>query len=90
MQMKQNVSEWENITLRRFQHNEKISRQKEAQSRDYALLLFRMTSRVPYSTQYHTVYSITLNSSEHCICTTTMKNIRPDRDSNLVPPGYKP
>ena len=31
-----------------------------------------------------------LNSLEHCICTTTMTNIRPDRDSNLVPPGYKP
>ena len=24
------------------------------------------------------------------MCTTTMTNIRPDRDSNLVPPGYKP
>ena len=30
-----------------------ISRQKEARSWDYALLLFRMTSRVLYSTQYH-------------------------------------
>ena len=30
-----------------------ISRQKEARSRDYALLLFRMTSRVFYSAQYH-------------------------------------
>ena len=30
-----------------------ISRQKEARSRDYALLLFRMSSRVPYSAQYH-------------------------------------
>ena len=30
-----------------------ISRQKEAQGRDYALLLFRMTSRVLYSAQYH-------------------------------------
>ena len=30
-----------------------ISRQKEARSRDYALLLFRMTSRVLYSAQYH-------------------------------------
>ena len=33
-----------------------ISRQKEARSRDYALLLFRMTSRVlysMYSAQYH-------------------------------------
>ena len=30
-----------------------ISRQKEARSRDYALLLFRMTSRVLYSARYH-------------------------------------
>ena len=30
-----------------------ISRQKEARSRDYVLLLFRMTSRVLYSAQYH-------------------------------------
>ena len=29
------------------------SRQKEARSREYALLLFRMTSRVLYSAQYH-------------------------------------
>ena len=30
-----------------------ISRQKDARSRDYALLLFRMTSKVLYSAQYH-------------------------------------
>ena len=30
-----------------------ISRQKEARSRDYALLLFRMTSRVLYSAQFN-------------------------------------
>ena len=30
-----------------------ISRQKEARSRDYALLVFWMTSRVLYSAQYH-------------------------------------
>ena len=30
-----------------------ISRQKEERSRNYALLLFRMTSRVLYSAQYH-------------------------------------
>ena len=37
-----------------------------------------------------TVHSMPLNSLEHCICTTTMTNIRPDRDSSLVHPGYKP
>ena len=63
-----------------------ISRQKEAQSRDYALLLFRMTSRVIWpSTIGSTVHSMPLNSLEHCICTATMTNIRIDRDSKLVP-----
>ena len=43
-----------------------------------------------HSTIGSTVHSMLLNSLEHCICTTTMTNIRPDRDSNLVPPCYKP
>ena len=43
-----------------------------------------------HSSTGSTVHSMPLNSLEHCICTTTMSNIRPDRDSNLVPPGYKP
>ena len=41
-----------NIALRRFLHIDAISRQNE-RSRDYALLLFRMNSRVCYSAQYH-------------------------------------
>ena len=41
------------IALRRFLHIEAISREKEARSWDYALLLFRMSSRVLYSVQYH-------------------------------------
>ena len=45
---------------------------------------------IVHSTIGSTVHSRTLNSLEHCICTTTMTNIRPDRDTNLVPPGYKP
>ena len=60
---------------------------------NYALLLFRMYSRVLYSTQQHKqhcIHSRPLNSLEHCICTTAMTNIRPDRHSSLVPPGYKP
>ena len=47
------LSKWVNIALRRFLHIETISRQKEARSRDYVLLLFRMTSRIRYSAQYH-------------------------------------
>ena len=40
-----------------------ISRQKEARSRDYALLLFRMNSRVLYSAQYH-IQHCTLHTFE--------------------------
>ena len=43
-----------------------------------------------HSTIGSTVHSRPLNSLEHCLCTTTMTNIRPDRYSKLVPPGYKP
>ena len=66
-----------------------ISRQKEARSRDYALLLFRMTSRDLYSAQYHS----TLHAFEQFVTLYMHKrdNKYPhDRDSNLVPPGYKP
>ena len=46
---------------------------------------------MPYSSRMTKVlYSVTahsrpLNSLEHCICTTSMTNIRPDRDSIPVP-----
>ena len=55
------------------------------------------TMRLPYSyfewllglfivhiTICNTLHSMPLNSLEHCICTTTMTNIRPDRDLNQV------
>ena len=70
-----------------------ISQQKEAQNREDALLLFRMTSRTLYSAQYHRQHC-TLHAFEqfieHCICTTTMTNIRSERESNRVDPGCKP
>ena len=66
-----------------------ISRQKEARRRDYAPLLFRMTLIV-HSTIGSTVHSMPLNKLEHYICTPTITNIRPNRASNLAPPGYKP
>ena len=47
-----------------------------------------------YSVQYHRQQCrpslMHLNSFEHWICTTTVTNIWPDRDSNLVPPRYRP
>ena len=53
---------------------------------DYAILLFRMSSRVLYSAQYligSTVHSRPLNSLEHCICTTAMTSIRPTGITNI-------
>ena len=58
-----------------------ISRQKEARSRDYALLV----SNDQGSIYIVTAHSRPLNSLGHCTCTTSMTNIRPDRDSNPVP-----
>ena len=68
------ISLYMNIALRRFLNNHG----------NFA------TERIVHSTIGSTVHSMPLNSLERCICTTTMTNIRPDRDSNLVPPGYKP
>ena len=45
---------------------------------------------IEHSTIGSTVHPRSLNRLEHCICTTTMTNIRPDRDSNLILPDYKP
>ena len=44
---------WVDIALCRFLYFEAISRHKESRSRDYALLLFIMTSWFFYSAQYH-------------------------------------
>ena len=51
------------IALRRCLHTMAISRQKEARSRDYVLLLFRIASRALYSAQYHGQHS-TLHAFE--------------------------
>ena len=68
-----------------------ISRQKESRSRDYALLLFRMKSRVLYSACYH---------RQHCtrqafeqVVSLYMHNHGDKHPAwsvmNLVPPRYK-
>ena len=67
-----------------------ISRQNEARSRDYALLLSDDFKVIAQSTIDSNVNSRSLNSSEHCICTTPMINIRPGRDSNPVHLSFEP
>ena len=79
-----------NIDLRRFLHNHgNIATEG---SRDYALLLFRMTTRVLYSAQYHRQHCTfhAFEQFETLYTHSPMTNIRPDRDLNLQPPGYKP
>ena len=71
-----------NIALRRFLHNHgNIATEGRLQG------FFIEHSRPTIGS---TIHSRPLDSLKHCICTTIMTNIRPDRDSNLVPPGYKP
>ena len=70
-----------------------ISRQKEARkagTMPYSYFEWLQGFFIVHSTRGSTVHSMPLNSLEHCICITTMTNIRLDRDLNLVPPGYKP
>ena len=43
-----------------------------------------------HSTIDSTIHPRHFNSLEDCICTTTMINIRPYRESNLVPSRYRP
>ena len=72
-----------------------ISRQKETRSLDYALLLFRITSMVLYSAQYHRQH-YTLQAFEQ-FGSLYMHNhdykypARPEFELlQLGPPGYKP
>ena len=65
-------------------------RKPEAGTIPYSYFEWLQVFFIVHSTIGSTIHSMPLNSLEHCECTTTMTNIRPDRDSNLVPPGYKP
>ena len=65
-------------------------RKPEAGAMPYSYFEWLQGIFIVHSTIGRTVHYMPLNSLEHCICTTTMTNIRPDRDSNLVTPGCKP
>ena len=74
-----------NIALRRFLHIEAISRQKEARSRDYALLLFRTISTVLYNAQCH---------QQHCTLHDFVQfgalYMHSNDDKYPAPPGFGP
>ena len=56
----------------------------------YSYLKWHQGFYIVHSTIGNTVHSMPFNNFEHCICTTTIINIRPDRESKLLPSGYKP
>ena len=62
-----------------------ISQQKQARSRDYALLLFRVTSMVLYSARYH---------RQHCTLQTFEQfgalNMHNHDDKYPARPGFEP
>ena len=68
-----------------------ISQQKETGSRDCSLLLSNDFQGffIVHSTIDTTAHSRPFNSLKHCICTTSMTNIRPSRDSNPVPLEFR-
>ena len=82
-----------NIALRRFLHNHgNIATEGSPKPGLCPTLIFKWFQGffIMNSSIGCTVHAMPLNSLEHCICTTTMTNILHDRDSNMVPPGYKP
>ena len=83
-----------NIALRRFLHNHgyNIATERSPKPGLCPTLISNELKGffIVHSTIGSTVHSKPLNSLEHCVCTATRTNIRPDRDSNLVPPGYEP
>ena len=81
-----------NIALRHFlqswQYRDR--RKSKAGTMLYSYFEWLQGFFIVHSTIGSTVHSRPLNSLEHCICTTTITNIRPERGLNLVPPDYKP
>ena len=66
-------------------------RKPEAGATTYSYFELLRGSFIVHSIIGSTVLSKPMDCLEHRICTTTMRNnIRPDRNSNLIPPGYKP
>ena len=79
-----------NIALRCFLHNHcNIAKD----GRVYALPLSNNCLHgffIVHSAIDITAHSIPFNSLEHCICTTSMTNIRPDQDLNPVALSFEP
>ena len=65
-------------------------RKPEAGTMPYSYFEWLQGFFIVHSTIGSTVHSMSLNSLKHCICATTMTNIRPYWDSNQVLQGYKP
>ena len=86
------VSEYEycftSLSAQSWQYRDR--RKPKAGTMPYSYFNWLQGLFIVHSTIGSTVHSMHLNSLEHCICTTTMTNIRTNRNSNLAPPGHKP
>ena len=71
--------------LRRFHGN--IATEKSPKPGLCPTLISNDFKGIVYNTIGSTIHSIPLHSLQHCIWTTSMTNIWPYQDSNLVPPG---
>ena len=76
------------LSVQSWQYRER--RKPEAGTMSHSSFEWLQGFFIVRSTIGSTVHSMPLDSLEHCICKTTMTNIRPDRDSNLVPQVTSP
>ena len=81
-----------NIALRRFLHNHNSIVTEGSPKSGLCLTLIKWLqwSSIVHSAIYSTMHSTPLNSFGHCISTTPMTNIWPDRYSNPVPLSFVP
>ena len=83
MMWKCQVSEYcfTSLSAQSWQYRDR--RVPEARTIPYSYFEWLQALFIVHSTKGSTVHSMSSNSLEHCICTTMMANIRPDRDENV-------
>ena len=79
------------LTLRRFLHNHgNISIEGDPKSGLNPFIEWIQGFIIVHTSINSTAHSWPLNSLQHCVCTTSMKSIWPDRDSNPVHLSFEP
>ena len=86
------LCEWVNIVLRRFLHNHGDIAIEGSPKLVLCPTLIEWLQGlfIVHSTIDKIAHSRHFNSLEHCVCTTSMTNIRPGLDSNPVVLSFKP